>query len=259
MLNQFSRTELIYGKDKMRKVYQSRVAVFGIGGVGSYVVEALARSGVGTIDVIDDDKVCLTNINRQLYATFKTVGQYKVDLAEQRCKEINPKIQIVKHRIFYMPNTKDKFDFSQFDYVIDCIDTITGKLQMVMQAKESGVPVISCMGAGNKTDPSLFRVSDIYETSVDPLARVMRYELRKRKIRSLKVVYSTEKPIKPDDNLEISCRTNCICPPGTTRTCVVRRDIPGSNAFVPPVAGLLIASEVIKDLLAKKDKTDDLS
>ncbi|MBO7698383.1 MAG: tRNA threonylcarbamoyladenosine dehydratase [Erysipelotrichaceae bacterium] len=260
MLNQFSRTELIFGRDKMQKVYQSRVAVFGIGGVGGYVVEALARSGVGTIDVIDDDKVCLTNINRQLYATFKTVGQYKVDLAEERCKEINPKINVVKHRTFYMPETKDEFDFSQYDYVVDCIDTVTGKLQLVEQAKESKTPIISCMGAGNKTDPSQFKVSDIYKTSVDPLARVMRYELRKRKIRKLKVVYSTEKPIRPDDDLEISCRTHCICPPGTQRTCLVRRDIPGSNAFVPPAAGLLIASEVVKDLLAKEEKnTDGLS
>ena len=156
-----------------------------------------------------------------------------------------------------MPDSRDEFDFSQYDYVVDCIDTVTGKVQLVLQAQESGTPVISCMGAGNKTDPSLFTVSDIYKTSVDPLARVMRYELRKRHVRKLKVVYSTEKPIRPDDDLEISCRTHCICPPGTQRTCLVRRDIPGSNAFVPPAAGLLIASEVVKDLLAKENKEPD--
>ena len=256
-MNQFSRTELIFGRENMRKVYRSRVAVFGIGGVGSYVVEALARSGVGTIDVIDDDKVCLTNINRQLYATFATVGQYKVDVCEERCKQINPKIIINKHQTFYLPSTRDEFDFHEYDYVVDCIDTVSGKIDLIMQAKECSTPIISCMGAGNKKDPSQFKVTDISKTSVDPLARVMRYELKKRGIRDVKVVYSTEKPIRPDDDLEISCRTNCICPPGT-RKCTVRRDIPGSNAFVPPAAGLLIASEVIKDLLAQEDE-DDLS
>lgn len=253
MLNQFSRTELVLGKDNMEKIYRSRVAVFGIGGVGSYTVEALARAGVGTIDVIDDDKICMTNINRQLYATFKTIGQYKVDVCEERCKEINPKITINKYKTFYLPETKDQFDFSQYDYVVDCIDTVSGKISLVLQAQESHTPIISCMGAGNKVDPSKFQVADIYKTSVDPLARTMRHELRKRGIKKLKVVYSTEKPIKPDDNLEISCRTNCICPPGTVRKCTIRRDIPGSTPFVPPAAGLLIASEIVKDLLNKDE------
>ena len=252
MLNQFSRTELVLGKDRMQNVYNSRVAVFGIGGVGSYLVEALARSGVGTIDVIDDDKVCMTNINRQLYATFKTIGQYKVDVCEARCKEINPRIVINKYKTFYLPETKDQFDFTQYDYVVDCIDTVTGKISLILQAQEAGTPILSCMGAGNKIDPSQFKVADIYETSIDPLARTMRHELRKRGVKKLKVVYSTEKPIKPDDNLEISCRTNCICPPGTARTCTIRRDIPGSTPFVPSAAGLLIASEVVKDLLDKQ-------
>ena len=254
MLNQFSRTELVLGRQSMQeKVYGARVAVFGIGGVGSYTVEALARAGVGTLDVIDDDKICMTNINRQLYATFKTIGQYKVDVCEERCKAINPKIIINKYKTFYLPETKDQFDFTQYDYVVDCIDTVTGKISLIQQAREANTPIISCMGAGNKIDPSQFKVADIYETSVDPLARTMRHELRKRGIKKLKVVYSTEKPIKPDENLEISCRTNCICPPGTARTCTIRRDIPGSTPFVPPAAGLLIASEIIKDLLNRED------
>ena len=249
MLNQFSRTQLIFGKEAMEKLAHSRVAVFGIGGVGGYTVEALARSGIGTLDLIDDDKVCLTNINRQIYATRKTVGKYKVDVAKERILDINPEAVVNCYRTFYMPDTKDQFDFSQYDYVVDAIDTVTGKIELVLQAQKAGTPIMSSMGAGNKVNPEMFEVADIYDTSVCPLAKVMRRELKKRNVKSLKVVYSKEKPIRPEEDLEISCRTNCICPPGIDRTCTVRREIPGSNAFVPSVAGLIIAGEVIKDIL----------
>ncbi|MCH5299945.1 MAG: tRNA threonylcarbamoyladenosine dehydratase [Ruminococcus sp.] len=249
MLDQFSRTQLLIGKDGIDKLKNSRVAVFGIGGVGGYTVEALVRSGIGAIDIIDDDKVCLTNINRQIYATRKTVGKYKVDVAEERIYEINPDIKVVKHKMFYMPETSGNFDFSEYDYIVDAIDTVKGKIELVMQAEASGTPIISSMGAGNKMDPSAFEVADIYKTSVCPLARVMRYELRKRGIKKLKVVYSKEKPINPIDDMSISCRTHCICPPDTARKCTHRRQVPGSNAFVPSVAGLIIAGEIIKDLI----------
>ena len=248
MLNQFSRTQLIFGKEAMEKLASSRVAVFGIGGVGGFAVEALARSGVGALDLIDDDRVCLTNINRQIIATRKTVGQYKVDVAAERIMDINPDCKVITHKTFYMPDTKDEFDFKEYDYIIDAIDTVKGKIELVMNANEAEVPIISSMGAGNKVDPTAFEVADIYKTSVCPLARVMRYELKKRGIKKLKVVYSKEQPIRPVDDLEISCRTNCICPKDTARKCTVRRDIPGSNAFVPSVVGLIIAGEVIKDL-----------
>ena len=233
----------------MERLANARVAVFGIGGVGGYTVEALARSGVGTLDLIDDDKVCLTNINRQILATRKTIGKYKVDVAKERILDINPDAKVNVYKTFYMPDTRDRFDFSQYDYIVDAIDTVTGKIEMVLQANEAGVPIISSMGAGNKVNPSMFEVADIYKTSVCPLAKVMRRELKKRGVKKLKVVYSKEKPIRPEEDLEISCRQNCICPPGTERTCTVRRDIPGSNAFVPSVVGLIIAGEVIKDIL----------
>lgn len=232
----------------MEKLYRARVAVFGIGGVGGYTVEALARSGVGTLDLIDDDKVCLTNLNRQIFATRKTVGQYKVDVAQQRILEINPKAVVHTYKTFYAPQTAELFDFSQYDYVVDAIDTVTGKLELVEQAEKAGVPIISSMGAGNKMDPTAFEVADIYETSVCPLARVMRKELKKRGIEKLKVVYSKEPPMTPIDDMAISCRTNCICPPETARKFTQRRQVPGSNAFVPPVVGLIIAGEVVKDL-----------
>lgn len=248
MLNQFSRTQLIFGSDGMEKLRRARVAVFGIGGVGGYTVEALARSGVGALDLIDDDKVCLTNINRQIFATRKTVGEYKVDVAERRIHEINPDTVVRIFKTFYAPQTADQFDFTQYDYIVDAIDTVTGKLALVEQAQRAGVPIISSMGAGNKVDPTAFEVADIYETSVCPLARVMRQELRKRGIQKLKVVYSKEPPIVPIDDMTISCRTHCICPPGTARKCTQRRQVPGSNAFVPSVVGLVIAGEVIKDL-----------
>ena len=248
MLNQFSRTQLLLGQEGMEKLFQARVAVFGIGGVGGYTVEALARSGVGTLDLIDDDKICLTNLNRQIFATRKTVGQYKVDIAQQRILEINPKAVVHTYKTFYAPQTAELFDFSQYDYVVDAIDTVTGKLELVEQAEKAGVPIISSMGAGNKMDPTAFEVADIYETSVCPLARVMRKELKKRGIKKLKVVYSKEPPMTPIDDMAISCRTNCICPPGTARKCAQRRQVPGSNAFVPSVVGLIIAGEVVKDL-----------
>ena len=249
MLNQFSRTQLIFGIEAMEKLSQSRVAIFGVGGVGGYTIEALARSGVGAIDLIDDDRICLTNLNRQLLATRDTVGQYKVDVAEKRIHSINPDCKVITHKTFYMPETKHMFDFTEYDYIVDAIDTVKGKLELVMNAKAAGTPIISSMGAGNKVNAAAFEVADIYETSVCPLARVMRYECRKRGIDSLKVVYSKEKPIRPLEDMSISCRKHCICPPGTARKCTQRRDIPGSTAFVPSAAGLIIAGEVIKDLI----------
>ena len=250
MLNQFSRTELLLGKDGIEKLASSRVAIFGIGGVGGYTVEALARSGIGTFDLIDDDKICITNINRQIYALRSTVGKYKVDVAKDRILDINPNAVVNTYKTFYTPETADEFDFSQYDYVVDAIDTVVGKLKIVEKAKEAKVPVISSMGAGNKMNPALFEVTDIFKTSVCPLAKVMRQELKKRKIRKLKVVYSKEIPIKPNDDIEISCKKHCVCPPGTVRKCTARRQIPGSNAFVPSVVGLIIAGEVVKDLIA---------
>lgn len=254
MLDQFSRTQLIFGKEAMDKLKGARVAVFGVGGVGGYTVEALARSGVGAIDIIDDDKVCLTNINRQIIATTKTVGKYKVDVAKERIEDINPDCKVTAFKTFYMPETADQFDFTQYDYVVDAIDTVTGKIALIENAKKAGTPIISSMGAGNKVDPTAFEVTDIYKTSVCPLAKVMRYELKRRGIRKLKVVYSKEKPIPPVDDMDISCRQHCICPPGTERKCTQRRQVPGSTAFVPSVAGLIIAGEVIKDITEFKGR-----
>ncbi len=245
MQSQFSRSEILFGTGSIARLSACRVAVFGIGGVGGYVVEALARSGVGTLDFVDDDRVALSNLNRQIIALHSTLGQRKVDAAEARCKDINPDIVINKHAVFYTPQTSSYFDFSVFDYVVDCIDTVTGKIQLILQAQKAGTPVISSMGAGNKMDPSLFRVADIYETSVDPLARVMRHELKKRNVSSLKVVYSTEQPI-PVQILEQndSSDSDSEMRPGNPKS-----SVPGSNAFVPASAGLLIASEIVRDLL----------
>ena len=248
MLNQFSRTELLLGKESMERLANARVAVFGVGGVGGYTVEALVRSGVGTIDLIDDDKVCLTNLNRQIIATRKTVGQYKADVMKERILEINPNAVIHVHKCFFLPENSDEFDFSQYSYVVDAVDTVTAKIALVLKAQEAGVPVISSMGAGNKLNPADFEVADIYKTSVCPLAKVMRRELKKRGVKHLKVVYSKEKPITPIEDMSISCRSNCICPPGAAHKCTERRAIPGSIAFVPSVVGLIIAGEVIKDL-----------
>ena len=251
MLNQFSRTELLFGAKAMDKLKKSRVAVFGIGGVGGYTVEALARSGVGALDIIDDDKVCVTNINRQIYATLETVGQYKVDVATKRIHDINPEAKVTSYKVFYTPETANQFDFTEYDYIVDAIDTVTGKIALVVNAESAGTPIISSMGAGNKLDPTAFEVADIYKTSVCPLARVMGYELKHRGIKKLKVVYSKEMPITPVDDMKISCRTGCVCPPGTERRCTERRQVPGSTAFVPSVAGLIIAGEVIKDIIAR--------
>lgn len=245
---------MLFGREAMEKLSACRVAVFGIGGVGGYTVEALARSGVGAIDLIDDDKVCLTNINRQIIATRKTVGQYKVDVAEQRILEINPDVKVTKFQTFYTPETADQFDFAQYDYIVDAIDTVTGKIALVVNAKEAGTPIISSMGAGNKLDPTAFEVTDIYKTSVCPLAKVMRRELKNRGIRKLKVVYSKEPAMTPIESDENSCKHHCICPPDTKRKCTIRRQVPGSNAFVPSVVGLIIAGEVIKDLTGVSNK-----
>ena len=236
MLNQFSRTQLLYGADMMEKFAASRVAVFGI----------------GALDLIDADKVCLTNINRQILATRKTVGKYKVDVAEERVKEINPDCEVRTYKTFFLPETQDQFDFHEYDYVVDAIDTVTGKIAIIEKSKEANVPVISSMGAGNKVNASLFELADIYKTSVCPLAKVMRHECRKRGIKKLKVVYSKEVPVRPLEDMSISCRQHCICPPGTVRKCTERRDIPGSTAFVPSVVGLIIAGEVINDLAKEK-------
>lgn len=249
MLNQFSRTQLLLGEDAMKKLGNSKVAVFGIGGVGGYVCEALVRSGVGHFDLIDDDKVCLTNINRQIIATRKTVGRYKTEVMKERMLEINPDVEVTVHQCFFLPENADEFHFEEYDYVVDAVDTVTAKLELVMKCKEKGVPIISSMGAGNKLDASAFRVADIYKTKMCPLAKVMRRELKKRGVKKLKVVYSEEKPIRPLEDMSISCKSNCICPPGAQHKCTERRDIPGSVAFVPSVAGLIIAGEVVKDLI----------
>ena len=248
MLNQFSRTQLLIGADAIKKLSESRVAVFGIGGVGGYVCEALVRSGVGHFDLIDADKVCLTNLNRQILATRKTVGKYKAEVMAERMQEINPEADIRIHKCFFLPENADDFPFDEYDYVIDAVDTVTAKLELIMRCKEKNVPVISAMGAGNKLDAGRMKIADIYETSVCPLARVMRHELRKRGVKNLKVVYSDEQPIRPLEDMSISCRSHCICPPGAQHKCTERRDIPGSTAFVPAVAGLLIAGEVVRDI-----------
>lgn len=233
MINQFSRTELIFGEEALEKLAKARVAVFGVGGVGGYAVEALARSGVGALDIIDNDTVALSNINRQIIALHSTIGEYKVDAAAKRILDINPNIKLKAYKTFFTPETADTFDFSEYDYVIDAIDTVTGKIELVMKAQAAGTPIICSMGAGNKIDPTRFQVADIYNTSVCPLARVMRYELKKRRVKHLKCVFSTEEPITPRQSKEVSGK----------------RQTPGSCAFVPSVAGLIIAGEVIKDII----------
>ena len=248
MLTQFSRTELLLGKEAMQRLEGARVAVFGIGGVGGYVCEALARSGVGALDLVDDDKVCLTNLNRQIIATRKTVGRYKTEVMKERILDINPKAKVEIHNCFFLPENADDFPFEEYDYIVDAVDTVTAKISLVMKAKECNVPIISSMGAGNKLDASQFKVADIYKTKVCPLAKVMRRELKTRGVKKLKVVYSEEQPTRPKEDMSIGCRTNCICPPGASHKCTERRDIPGSVAFVPAFAGLIIAGEVVKDL-----------
>jgi len=244
MLDQFSRTELLFGKEAMERLAGCRVAVFGIGGVGGYVCEALARSGVGAFDLIDDDKVCLSNINRQIIATRKTVGQYKVDVMKERILDINPDAEVNAYKCFFLPENASDFPFDKYDYVVDAIDTVTAKIELVMQCQKTGVPIMSSMGAGNKLDPTRFRVADVYKTQMDPLAKVMRRELKKRGVKKLKVVYSEEEPVSPIVDEESSR------PAETDSHSASRRSIPGSTAFVPSVAGLIIAGEVIKDLTA---------
>ena len=249
MLNQFSRTELLIGKDGVEKLHNAKVAIFGLGGVGSFVVEGLVRAGVENFVLIDDDKICLTNLNRQIIATRKTIGKYKVDVAKERILEINPNANVEIHQEFYMPGSNSNILTTDLTYVVDCIDTVTAKIELVQNCKKMEVPIISAMGTGNKLDPSRFEITDIYKTSICPLAKVMRKELRKRNIDSLKVIYSKEEPIKPDNNSSSSCKTNCICPPGTKRKCTIRNQVPGSISFVPSIAGLMIAGEVVKDIL----------
>ncbi len=239
MINQFSRTELVLGKENVDKLKNAKIAIFGLGGVGGYVCEALARSGVSIFDLIDNDKVSITNINRQLIATFDTIDKYKCDVMEERILSINPNAKINKYKCFYLPENSNQFDFSKYDYVIDAIDTVTAKIDIIVKCNELNVPIISSMGTGNKINPMMLEVTDIYKTSVCPLAKVMRYELKKRRIKKLKVVYSKENPIKIDQNL-IEEETN-------------KKNIPGSVSFVPSVAGLIIASEVIKDITGIKN------
>ncbi len=249
MQNQFSRTQLLMGKPALNTLMGSRIAVFGVGGVGGYVVEALVRSGLGEIDLIDDDRVCLTNVNRQVIATLSTVGKHKVDVCEERIHDINRRCIVHKYQMFYLPEFADKIDISQFDYVVDCIDTVKAKLDLIKRCHDLKVPIISCMGAANKMDASLFKVSDISKTQMDPLAKVIRKKLRKMGIKKLKVVWSEEEPLRPIDDPDISCRFHCICPNKDMRKCTDRRDIPASNAFVPATAGLICGGEVIKDLI----------
>ncbi|MBQ8082323.1 MAG: tRNA threonylcarbamoyladenosine dehydratase [Clostridia bacterium] len=248
-MNWYSRTQLLIGADGIETLRSKRVAIFGVGGVGGYTAEALARCGVGALDLFDDDRVCLTNLNRQVIALRSTVGRYKTEVMAERIRDINPKAEVTEHRLFYMPDTADQVDLACYDYVVDAVDTVTAKLLLITACKSLGVPVISAMGAGNKLDPTQLRVTDIADTTICPLARVMRRELRKRGVLHQKVVYSTEPAIKTIESDDTSCLTHCICPPGTTRKCSARRDIPGSISFVPSVMGLLIAAEVTRDLL----------
>ncbi len=237
MLEQFARTQLLLGEKSMEKIYKSHVAVFGVGGVGGHAIEALVRSGVGTIDIFDKDTVCMTNLNRQIIADHNTVGRYKVDVMKERALSINPDITVNAYKCFYMPDNADKYDLTKYSYIIDAIDTVTAKIELVIRADKAEVPILSCMGAGNKLDASQFEVTDIYKTSVCPLARTMRRELKKRGIKKLKVVYSKEMPIRPEDNFDAD-----------DSDLGIRRSVPGSIAFVPAAAGLIAAGEVIKDL-----------
>lgn len=254
MSERFSRTENLIGKAAVERLKNARVAVFGAGGVGGYCLEALARSGVGAIDLIDDDKICITNINRQIYALDSTLGEYKADVAEKRIKDINPDCKVTTYKIFYLPETADEIDFINYDYIVDAVDTVTAKLLIAENAESANVPVISAMGAGNKLDPTAFKVADIYKTSGCPLARVMRAECKKRGIKGFKAVYSEEKATRPPAGAVISCKRHCVCPAGTVRKCTARRDIPASISFVPPVVGFIMAAEVVKDLIKGDNK-----
>lgn len=235
MEDAFSRMRMIYGPEAMEKLQNSRVAVFGLGGVGGYVAESLARSGIGALDLVDNDRICLSNLNRQILATHATLGRYKTDVAAERIGEIAPQCRVTAHTCFYLPETRRQFDFGAYDFVVDAIDTVTAKIDLVLACREAGTPLISAMGTGNKTDPTALRLGDLYETSVCPLARVMRKELRRRGVERLRVLYSTEEPVRP------------ACPP-EERESASRRSVPGSTAFVPPAAGLIIASAVVNEL-----------
>ena len=236
MIEQFSRTQMLLGEDAMARLYGAKVAVFGVGGVGGYVVEALARCGIGRLDLCDSDTVSVSNINRQILATHSTVGMLKVEAARKRIADINPACEVRTYPFFYLPDTADRFDFAEYDYIVDCIDTVTGKLQLVERAVAAGTPIICSMGTGNKLDPSAFQVADISKTSMCPLSRIMRKELKKRGINHLKVVYSQEEALTPTVDEEELKRTG-------------KRQIPGSTAFVPGAAGLILAGEVVKDLI----------
>lgn len=249
MLHAFSRMELLVGPEAMEKLTAARVAVFGVGGVGSYAVEGLVRAGVGNFVLIDDDCVCLTNINRQIHATMKTIGKPKVEVMRERILEINPKAKVEIHQVFYMPDNAETIMNESFDYIVDAIDTVTAKIDLILRAKQMGIPIICSMGTGNKFDPTRLEITDISKTTTDPLARVMRKELRNRGITSLKVVFSREEPAKTRESEQTDCKKGCVCPKGSTRTCTVKHKTPGSVSFVPPAAGLIIAGEVVRELL----------
>ena len=247
-LHSFSRTELLIGTKGLENLKNSKIAVFGIGGVGTFTVEALARSGVGKFVLVDDDDICLTNINRQIHALRSTVGKSKVETMKARILDINPKAEVTTYQELYNSESAERLLANDYDYVVDAIDMVSAKLDLIERCKNRGIPIISCMGAGNKLDPTRLEVTDIYKTSVCPLAKVMRKELRKRGVKDLKVVYSKEEPITPLEIESSSCKTNCICP-NKDRTCTVKHQIPGSVSFVPSVAGLIIASQIVRDLI----------
>ena len=247
LLHAFSRTELLLGEEALAKLAASHVAVFGVGGVGSFTVEGLARCGIGKLTLVDDDCICLTNLNRQLPATTKTIGRPKVEVMRERILDINPKAEVAIHQKFYLPDSADELLTGGYDYIVDAVDTVTAKIDLIVRAKERSIPIISSMGAGNKLDPTAFEVSDIADTTDCPLARVVRRELRKRGISSVKVVYSREKPLPLSSTG--ACGQECVCPSGSARTCAIRRQVPGSISFVPSVAGLIMAGEVVKDLI----------
>ena len=249
MPHQSSRTSLLIGPAAVERLARATVAVFGVGGVGSFVVEALARAGIGNFVIVDNDLVCITNINRQLIALHSTLGRSKVDVMKERILDINPKAIVETHRTFYLPEQGETLIRKDYDYIVDAIDTVTAKIDIAVRAHALGIPLLSCMGAGNKLDPTRFEVADIFDTSVCPLCKVMRKELKKRGIPALKVVYSKEEPTKPAPPEETVCAVSCVCPKGATRTCMSKRTIPGSISFVPSVAGLIAAGEVIKDLI----------
>ncbi|MDR2753966.1 MAG: tRNA threonylcarbamoyladenosine dehydratase [Oscillospiraceae bacterium] len=257
MLNQFSRSKLLLGDDGLTKLAAARVAVFGIGGVGSYAAEALARAGVGALDLVDDDVVCLTNINRQLIALRSTVGKSKVETMAARIADINPRCTVTCHAVFFDAKSAGQFDWADYDYVLDAIDTVSAKLLLVELCHAAGTRLVSCMGTGNKLDPTRFEIADIYDTSVCPLCRVMRNELRKRGIPALKVLYSKEPPLVPLEDMANSCKHHCVCPPGTQRNCTLRRQVPGSVSFVPSVAGLVLAGEIVKKLSLARVEEDE--